>query len=544
MSRSTMALTMPLTVALGFILLVFGILNNFAATETASANSANDVFCVTPEGGGPYTNCDQVFANLQDAVDAADGGETIKVAAGTYSHVQDHSTPSGYPCDLCTTVSQVVYISETVTIRGGYSTVNQFVGPPDPVLNPTIIDSQNAGRGLFISGQVSVTVSGLQITNGSGTGQGGHPWNQSVGGGIYLWDSTVIISRTNVFGNEGPWMGGGIFNHSGKLTLAGSSVHSNLSNGVDNFGEIDIQDSAVVSNTSSLAFVGGGVGNEGTMTVGTSLISDNIGRGINNKGDLIISDSMISHNKVGVYDLGGGIDNRGNLTIHHSTVVANVAGGASGIANRKNGSSIVIYNSAVNDNVGSGIWNFSGCSLILNNSTISGNMPDVDGVGGGGIENGGTLILNNTTVSNNIRPWWDSGSGGIWNTGTATLQNSIVAGNHHSAEDCLGTFTSLGYNLIGVTNSCTIISGPGDLLDVDPEMFHLIGLPGFHPLMSGSPAIDAGNPTGCTDHQGQPLSTDQRGVARVGRCDIGSCEFDPNNNPLSSVFLPLTTSRN
>ncbi len=41
---------------------------------------------------------------------------------------------------------------------------------------------------------------------------------------------------------------------------------------------------------------------------------------------------------------------------------------------------------------------------------------------------------------------------------------------------------------------------------------------GYHPLLSGSPAIDAGNPATC-------LTTDQRGLARVGTCDIGAYEF-------------------
>jgi hypothetical protein len=40
---------------------------------------------------------------------------------------------------------------------------------------------------------------------------------------------------------------------------------------------------------------------------------------------------------------------------------------------------------------------------------------------------------------------------------------------------------------------------------------------------------------------GNPLNTDQRGVARVGRCDIGAYEYDPAYDPLTYVFLPLIT---
>jgi len=49
------------------------------------------------------------------------------------------------------------------------------------------------------------------------------------------------------------------------------------------------------------------------------------------------------------------------------------------------------------------------------------------------------------------------------------------------------------------------------------------------PLLTGSPAIDAGNPSGCTDGHGNLLKTDQRGKPRhdpedTGGCDIGAFE--------------------
>jgi hypothetical protein len=122
-----------------------------------------------------------------------------------------------------------------------------------------------------------------------------------------------------------------------------------------------------------------------------------------------------------------------------------------------------------------------------------------------------------------------------------TLQNTIVAGNTASGTgpDCSGAIGSSGYNLVGDTSGCTFTQTAGDLTDVDARLFPLIDSPGYHPLLPGSPAIDAGNPAGCKDHQGNPLGTDQRGVARMGRCDIGSYEFDPANDPLAYVLLPI-----
>lgn len=49
-------------------------------------------------------------------------------------------------------------------------------------------------------------------------------------------------------------------------------------------------------------------------------------------------------------------------------------------------------------------------------------------------------------------------------------------------------------------------------------------------LRPDSPAVDAGNPAGCTDGQGHLLHTEQRGEPRpdpedTGGCDIGAHEL-------------------
>jgi hypothetical protein len=230
---------------------------------------------------------------------------------------------------------------------------------------------------------------------------------------------------------------------------------------------------------------------------------------------------------------GGGVSSDGSLTLNSSIVSGNTGEDSGG--GISNGGTMIVNNSAVIDNVGGGIS--SGGILALNSSTVSGNTASyIDG--GGGITNDGTLTLNNCTVSGN--------SGGInnrSNDSTVTLQNTILADNTASgiSPDCNGDIDSLGYNLVGDTSGCTFPPTTGDLLDVHARLFPLIGSPGYHPLLFSSPAIDAGNPAGCTDHLGNRLDTDQRGVARVGRCDIGAYEFDPANDPLTYVFLPVVT---
>jgi len=153
-------------------------------------------------------------------------------------------------------------------------------------------------------------------------------------------------------------------------------------------------------------------------------------------------------------------------------------------------------------------------TLTINNSTISGNQ----GLYGGGIDNYGTLKINNSTISGNRAKV----GGGI--SGPATLQNSIVANN--SGGNCSGPITSKGYNLSS-DGSCSL-NGPGDMQNTDPLLGPLQNNGGptqTQALLPGSRAIDAGNPSDCTDGQGHLLKTDQRGMPRPNKEDTGGCDM-------------------
>jgi hypothetical protein len=85
---------------------------------------------------------------------------------------------------------------------------------------------------------------------------------------------------------------------------------------------------------------------------------------------------------------------------------------------------------------------------------------------------------------------------------------------------------SNGYNLSS-DNTCSL-DGPGDMNNTDPKLGTLGddgGPTQTIPLLSGSPAIDAGNPSGCTDSSGHLLTTDQRGYPRPDPEDTGGCDM-------------------
>ena len=285
---------------------------------------------------------------------------------------------------------------------------------------------------------------------------------------------------------------------------------------------------------------GGGVLNGGTMTITSSIIKGNVagaGGGIYNSGTLTISGSTITGNfAAGTYSVaGGGIYNLGTLTINNSTLSKNsgtpafVYGGAI-----VNGGTLAISNSTFSGNSANGSTGGAGGAIdtsagtvTITNSTFSGNTASAIFGGGGLYVEGGTVEISNSTFNGNRSsvPGGDISNVG----GTVTLQNSIVAGSG-KAGNCFGSVASNGYNLSSDL-TCNF-SKAGDLNKTNPMLNPLRKNGGPTQTMSfqpGSPAIDAGNPAGCTDNSGQLLSFDQRGQARhdnedTGGCDVGAYE--------------------
>jgi uncharacterized repeat protein (TIGR01451 family) len=241
-------------------------------------------------------------------------------------------------------------------------------------------------------------------------------------------------------------------------------------------------------------------------------------------------------------DRGGGILNGGSLTLDDSVVSHNTAGGEGG-GIFSTGGTITLNNSTVSDNTaansGGGIGGDG--MLTLNNSTVSGNTSTE----GGGMyvwHNGATTVtLNSSTVhANTASQGGGIHSGGSSPTVTVILRNSILAGNASDPDrgpDCSGAVVSWGYNLVGDTSGCNFIRQIGDLTHVSANLGPLSGFPGYHPLLSGSPAIDAGNPEGCLGSAG-PLTADQRGFARFGRCDIGAYEAQSSKSASVPTIRP------
>ena len=172
--------------------------------------------------------------------------------------------------------------------------------------------------------------------------------------------------------------------------------------------------------------------------------------------------------------------------------------------------------------------------INLTNSTVSGNRGAFGSGGGIFVKTAARRIYSTpqlrTTKSVLLGGGVFNGAGAIFN-----FQNTILAGNFTSGlpSDCAGTINSNGNNLMGSLGNCTV--NGGGVTVADPKLGPLQNNGGptqTHALVAGSPAIDAGNPSGCRDNAGTLLPTDQRGFLRpadgnndgTARCDIGAYE--------------------
>jgi len=246
---------------------------------------------------------------------------------------------------------------------------------------------------------------------------------------------------------------------------------------------------------------------------------------------------------------GGGIYNASTSTVNltNCTLSGNQAtiGFGGGITHDSSGGTLNITNCTLSGNFAGfagGIFNNSG-TVTITNSTISGNSTSNDG--GGIFSNSGTVTITNSTISGNSAIAGGSSSGGgVYNkpggVSTVNARNSIIAKNTATGSpDFSGTLTSQGFNLIGNTSGTTITgTTTGNQLNVDPKLGPLQnnGGPTFtHALLSGSPAIEAGESSGSnTDQRGftRPVDTPAITNATGGDgSDIGAYEVQADQLP-------------
>ena len=245
---------------------------------------------------------------------------------------------------------------------------------------------------------------------------------------------------------------------------------------------------------------GGGVlfNSSGTLTLANSTVSGNTstrdGGGISaGVGAITLTSSTVSENTTA--ENGGGISTvSGSVTLTSSTVSGNTSALGGGGISTESGS-VTLTVSTVSGNTseesGGGIRTGILTAVTLTSSTISGNVTAGPG---GGFYNAFDQTLGTFTVDNSI-------IAGNEDDGTAP---DLLPKRPAFA-------LTINDSLVGDTSGSGIggTTGTGNLLNVDPLLAPLANNGGptkTHALLSGSPAIDAGSSTLFFDQRGLPFA--------------------------------------
>jgi len=317
------------------------------------------------------------YATIQQAIDAAQSGDTIQVAAGTYK--------------------EALYLKSGVTLKG---TGGSLTTPDDPS-DDAVIDGYDTVRPIMCNGVSGAVVEGFTVANGAALISGGNI--ACYGFSVTIKNNLITNGRT--IGSYGGYGGG--------VTLGGANNR----------------------------LIGNVISNNWTWAQG-----------------------------------GGVYSNADNTVINGNIIRGNTA------------------------DYGGGIWS-KGRSEIISNNLVDGNFSNY--ATGGGISINGTFIqlINNTIVNNRAGQWQHGYGGGLYVSTDASdihIINNIVADN--SADNstggvyCEASQPVLEYNDVynntrGDYYGCT--AGEGSLAE-DPLF---INAGADYRLQSGSPCVDAGNPS-------------------------------------------------
>ncbi len=439
---------------------------------------------------------------------AGSGADVIRLAAGTvYSITDPYASvpPLGF--------IGLPEVTSAITIEGNSAVIERLFGASDfriflvdtgssLTLQHTTVRGGRTGRegaGIYNAGDL--TLEGSTIT-------GNRVIRASSGGGIYNQAGNVTLRNSVVSSNGANLQGGGIYNGGGTIVIWESEF---VRNGVG--GVADLADGGGIFNG------GGTVTIEKSEFVGNGAVH-NGGAILNYGGDVTIAESSFKNNTAnttgGVYDYttsAGPFDGTSTLRVEWSTFEGNEAEGGSVMGAR---------------------------NAVITNSTFSGNTGS-----SGAIIEGSNITIISSTIADNPR----NATGLL---GTIWVKNSIVAESGvHSQSGCYGGLTdvgivSLGFNLFERDNGCPV--EPTDVVIDSGTLFTTVlgpladnGGPTLtHALLDqpANPALDAAS---CTDADGHPLTSDQRGETRPsddpdianadGGCDIGAFELQVEGAP-------------
>jgi hypothetical protein len=439
-----------------------GLIAGLAALALAGTAAAQARKTLTVCPTGP-PKCQ--FDTIQAALDAAEDGDRILIAPGSYD--------GGFT--IADSVSLIGSGADQTTIRRGEPPVDEVpVVSVPPAVSATVsrvtitggVWSYTPGSAIHNEGRLTVDAS--SVSGNTAFGSRGVP--------IYS-NGTLLLTGSIVGGNHTNDTGG-INNDGGTLSLADSVVSNNdgfFTGGIINEGTATITDTTIAFNR-NFGYEGNGIFNGGSLSLTRSAVDDNglgagAGGGIFNIGEATLTETTVNRNRA---DEGGGIVNNGMLTLRRSSVNDNAccagALGEDGGGIENFGTALLIHSEVNGNNTfqgnGGGIYNHNLGSLTLISTDVEGNVANQFlpyGIGsGGGIYNAGHADIFRAVIAQNVAA---GQGGGIANGGgTLTLDHSRVTGNTAQGLDGSGIFGGGIYNIgaLGLTQTAVTGNIPDD----------------------------------------------------------------------------------
>ncbi|MFH1725632.1 MAG: right-handed parallel beta-helix repeat-containing protein [Elusimicrobiota bacterium] len=438
------------------------------------------------------------YATIQAAVDAAQAGDTVLVAPGTYP--------------------ESVALKAGVSLQGSGADVTTVEGDGSWYGMP---GTQYSGWTYTILGAEGGAISGLTIT-GSNVG-------------ILNWrKSPEAITGNNIAGNTLH----GIFNYEAAPTIADNTITDNgYSTGwsfevsYPSYGPLGANPprphAGVYNRDCSPAITGNdiiGNGHSGVFSydygsspaITGNHIADNDHSGIISlhATPVVTANTVTGNGHTGIFDIAAGSMITGNVS---------AANGNNGISSNYSSFSTIADN-IIAGNGGAGVRTYTNSSYVCE-ATVTGNV--ITGNGSGGVYNYRTspVITNNTLVGN--------GYYGILNYRYASpaVTNNVIAGNTYGVRNDQESSPEITYNDLWDNDtdfSNSYDSYPTAENNIFEDPMFADPAEGDYRLQPESPCIDAGTndapglPEADADGEPRVIDGDRDGTATV---DIGAFEF-------------------